>query len=381
MFQTYLFPISYAFMAFPVAALFFTLPLLIVQYRRHGYINKIRALVLYLLLLYLLNAFFLVLLPLPDSRHNAAPSGSMLQFVPLQFIQDIMHNTQLTRSDPSSYLKVLGETDFLLAAFNVVLTVPFGMFLGYYFRTRWVVCIILSFALSLLFEITQITGIYGFFDHPYRIFDVDDMITNTLGGMIGFKLSLWISGLLPRIEKLDSQEDLSAKKVTYTRRALAFLLDSILLLAVTILLNLLSLRISLWAVSMVYFLSIPLFTGGRTFGKWVVRIRLRSEDGGPARPWGVWARYGLLYGVLGGMNSLMPAPSFFVSIGTALTAVAKMVILLADLAFFIHLVQRLIKRDRPLIYEELSRTRNVISWPKRHQAAASETVDNTTNNE
>ncbi|MFD1907202.1 VanZ family protein [Paenibacillus rhizoplanae] len=198
---------------FPVAALFFTLPLLIVQYRRHGYINKIRALVLYLLLLYLLNAFFLVLLPLPDSRHNAAPSGSMLQFVPLQFIQDIMHNTQLTRSDPSSYLKVLGgRRIFLLAAFNVVLTVPFGMFLGYYFRTRWVVCIILSFALSLLFEITQITGIYGFFDHPYRIFDVDDMITNTLGGMIGFKLSLWITGLLPRIEKLDSQEDLSAKK-------------------------------------------------------------------------------------------------------------------------------------------------------------------------
>ncbi|MFD2877658.1 RDD family protein [Paenibacillus rhizoplanae] len=91
----------------------------------------------------------------------------------------------------------------------------------------------------------------------------------------------------------------------------------------TILLNLLSLRISLWAVSMVYFLSIPLFTGGRTFGKWVVRIRLRSEDGGPARPWGVWARYGLLYGVLGGMNSLMPDSSFFVSIGTALTAVAK----------------------------------------------------------
>lgn len=210
----------------------------------------------------------------------------MLQFVPLQFIQDILHNTPITRSDPSSYLNVLTGADFLLAAFNVLLTVPFGMFLGYYFRTRWVVCIILSFALSLLFEITQITGIYGFFDHPYRIFDVDDMITNTLGGMIGFKLSLWISGLLPRIEKLDSQEDLSAKRVTYTRRALAFLLDSILLLAVTILLNLLSLSISLWAVSMVYFLSIPLLTGGRTFGKWVVRIRLRSEDGGPARPWG-----------------------------------------------------------------------------------------------
>ncbi|MEK4852558.1 VanZ family protein [Paenibacillus sp. FSL H7-0756] len=381
MFQTYLFPISYAFMAFPVAALFFTLPFLIVQYRRHGYINKIRAMVLYLLLLYLLNAFFLVLLPLPDSRHNAAPSGSMIQLVPLQFIQDILHNTPITRSDPSSYLNVLTGADFLLAAFNVLLTVPFGMFLGYYFRTRWVACIILSFALSLLFEITQITGIYGFFDHPYRIFDVDDMITNTLGGIAGFKISLWISGLLPRIEKLDSQEDLSAKRVTYTRRAVAFLLDSILLLTVTVILNLLSLSISLWAVSMVYFLSIPLFTGGRTFGKWVVRIRLRSEDGGPARPWRVWARYGLLYGVLGGMNALPPDSAIFLSIGTALTAVVKLFILAVDVAFFIHLVLRLIKRDRPLIYEELSRTRNVISWPKRHEVAASETLGNTVINE
>lgn len=370
MFQTYLFPISYAFMAFPVAALFFTLPFLIVQYRRHGYINKIRALVLYLLLLYLLNAFFLVLLPMPDSRHNAAPAGSMIQLVPLQFIQDILRNTEITRSDPSSYLNVLTGADFLLAAFNVLLTVPFGMFLGYYFRTRWVVCIVLSFALSLLFEITQITGIFGFFDHPYRIFDVDDMITNTLGGIVGFRIALWISGLLPRIEKLDSREDLSAKKVTYTRRALAFMLDSVLLLIVTVLLNLLSLNVTLWAVTTVYFLSVPLFTGGRTFGKWIVRIRLQSEEGGPARPWMVWVRYGVLYGIFGGINSLTPSSPLMLSMGTALSALLRISVVAADLAFFIHLVLRMIKRERPLFYEEWSRTRNVITWPEQHLAAA-----------
>lgn len=38
----------------------------------------------------------------------------------------------------------------------------------------------------------------------------------------------------------------------------------------------------------------------------------------------------------------MPDSSFFVSIGTALAALVKIVILLADLAFFIHLVLRLI---------------------------------------
>lgn len=81
------------------------------------------------------------------------------------------------------------------------------------------------------------------------------------------------------------------------------------------------------------------------------------------------------------MNALPPDSAIFLSIGTALTAVVKLFILAVDVAFFIHLVLRLIKRDRPLIYEELSRTRNVISWPKRHEVAASETLGNTVINE
>ncbi|AIQ58336.1 teicoplanin resistance protein VanZ [Paenibacillus borealis] len=376
MFQSYLFPISYAFMAFPLAALLFTLPFLIVQYRRHGYINKIRALVLYLLLLYLLNAFFLVLLPMPESRHNAAPTGHMLQPVPLQFIQDILRNTQLSRNDPSSYLNVLREPDFLLAAFNVALTLPFGLFLGYYFRTRWVVCIILSFGLSLLFEITQITGIYGFFDHPYRIFDVDDLITNTFGGIAGFRIALWISGLLPRIEQLDSQEDLSAKKVTYTRRGLACLLDAVLWTAAGLLLNQLSLNISFWAVSVVYFLIVPLCTRGRTLGKWVVRIRLSSADDGPLKLWMVWVRYGLLYGLLGGINFLILDSALMQSFGTAGSTIIRITAALADLVFIIHLMLRMFKRDRPLFYEQWSRTRNVITWPNPQPAAAGESLAN-----
>lgn len=195
MFHSYFFPISYAFMMFPIAALVFTLPFLIVQYRRHGYIHKLRALILYLLLLYLMNAYFLVLLPFPSSRHNAAPSGSIVQFIPLQFIQDIVDGSSIIPDQISTYWSLLREPAFLQVIFNVALTVPFGMFLGYYFRTRWVVCILLSFAFSLSFEITQITGIYGFFDHPYRLFDVDDLITNTIGGIFGFRISIWISAI------------------------------------------------------------------------------------------------------------------------------------------------------------------------------------------
>lgn len=159
MFESYLFPISYAFMSFPVAALLFTLPFLIVQYRRYGYIHKLRALILYLLLLYLLNVFYLIMLPFPDSRHNLPPAGGSLQLTPLQFIGEILHSSRF-QCRRSVNLYVAAERAALYqAAFNVLLTVPFGMFLGYYFRTRWVVCILLSFSLSLLFEITQITAI------------------------------------------------------------------------------------------------------------------------------------------------------------------------------------------------------------------------------
>lgn len=137
MFHSYFFPISYAFMMFPIAALIFTLPFLIVQYRRHGYIHKLRALILYLLLLYLMNAYFLVLLPMPSSRHNMAPSGSMMQLVPLQFIQDIIDGSKIIPDQISTYWSLLREPAFLQVIFNIALTVPFGLFLGYYFRTRW----------------------------------------------------------------------------------------------------------------------------------------------------------------------------------------------------------------------------------------------------
>lgn len=84
------------------------------------------------------------------------------------------------------------------------------------------------------------------------------------------------------------------------------MLDAFLLLMVTVLLNLLSLKVTLWAVTTVYFLSVPLLTGGRTFGKWIVRIRLQSEEAGPAKAWMVWVRYGVLYGIFGGINALTP---------------------------------------------------------------------------
>ncbi|GJM76253.1 hypothetical protein HMSSN036_84690 [Paenibacillus macerans] len=51
-------------------------------------------------------------------------------------------------------------------AFNVLLTVPFGMIMRYYFRFGPIRCLLLSFLLSLFFEVTQLTGIFGILTTP-----------------------------------------------------------------------------------------------------------------------------------------------------------------------------------------------------------------------
>lgn len=366
MFQPYVFPISYAFMMFPIAALIFTLPFLIVQYRRHGYIHKLRAVILYLFLLYVMNAYFLVLLPLPSSRHNAAPSGSIVQYIPLQFIQDIVEGTNVIPDQISTYWSLLREPAFLQVIFNIALTVPFGMFLGYYFRTRWVVCILLSFAFSLSFEITQITGIYGFYDHPYRLFDVDDLITNTLGGILGFRISIWISGLLPRIEQLDKNIDRSAKRVSYTRRGIAWLIDTVVWVIGYGVLYGLDLHGAFWIVTGIYFMLIPSLTGGRTLGKWIVRIRV-TQDGIRPTLWALGIRYGLLYWILFGVHMIMLHYAVTEQLSSPWNMFTYLFILLIDTAFCIHLIISIFRKDTQLIYEKLSRTSHVISWPEKGQ--------------
>ncbi|WP_342760317.1 VanZ family protein [Paenibacillus sp. PK3_47] len=339
------------------------------QYRRHGYINKIRALVLYLLLLYLLNAFYLIMLPFPASRHNLPLSGNLIQPVPLQFLQDIADSAGLLPETPSSYLTLLREPAFYQAVFNVILTIPFGIFLGYYFQTRWVVCILLSFVLSLMFEITQITGIYGYFDHPYRIFDVDDLITNTLGGIIGYRIALWISGLLPKIDQLDSREDLSAKKVSYTRRAIAFMTDFFVWVTGALLINSLSLPGAYWISTFIYFVLIPYVTRGRTLGKWIVRIRISGLEGRTTL-WSLTVRYVLLYGIWLGAHTLIINPSWSGHLDSGWTAGIPGLLLICDMIFCIHLALKVFKRDPVLFYERISGTTNAITWPEKQRELA-----------
>ncbi|WP_308634083.1 VanZ family protein [Paenibacillus silvisoli] len=357
----YLFPISYAFLSFPVAALVFTLPFLLVQYRRHGYINKYRALLLYLFLLYIMNAVYLILLPLPPSVHNEPPSAaSYAQWVPFHFVVDILRETGVAWEQPSTYLRLVKERAVLQVAFNVLLTVPFGMFLRYYFRTGWLKCLLLTFGLSLFFEITQVTGIYGIYDYPYRLFDVDDAMTNTIGGMLGFLAADWLSSRLPRIDKLDEYVDLAAKRVSYTRRGLALLLDWFVVNPVIAVLAVLHVPVPYVIAIAAYFIVLPYVSNGQTLGKWFVRIRVRGT-GSRLQLRELLIRYGLLYGVVGGVNALMISIGARGGGGSIAILPLLLVVFAINAVFGIHLVMCLFNRKRKLFYERHSATGHIIT--------------------
>lgn len=355
MFEAYLIPIRYAILTFPIAAFVITLPFLIVQYRKYGYLHKFRAVIIYSLLLYLMTALYLVILPLPATRNTCtAVQGAMASFVPFRFVYDFWKETGVHFAQPSTYVQLFKERAFWQAAFNVLLLVPLGAYLRYYFRFRLPAAAVSAFGLSLFFEVTQVTGLYGIYDCPYRLFDVDDLLLNTSGGVIGYLAAPLLMKLLPRIEGLDENVDLKSERVGLTRRLIAVQLDAMLLFPLAVFfMKSADLRIY-FITSFLYFIALPYATNGWTFGKYIVRIRVKGQ-GERIRLKELLIRYGSLYGIVGGLNAVILSQTVQ-KLPPILFALCAMVVLLVNLVFAVHVGLRLFRKDKTLIYEKWSGT-------------------------
>ncbi|MGW0895296.1 VanZ family protein [Saccharopolyspora sp. NPDC002578] len=73
--------------------------------------------------------------------------------------------------------------------FNIVLFVPLGMFVRHLLREGFGGTVLAGFMVSLGVELTQITGIWFLYPCPYRLFDVDDLMANTFGALVGALLA------------------------------------------------------------------------------------------------------------------------------------------------------------------------------------------------
>lgn len=81
--------------------------------------------------------------------------------------------------------------------------------------------------------------------------------------------------------------------------------------------------------------------------------------------WALMIRYGLLYWVLLGIHALLLDSALLGNLSSVWNMLIHLFVLLLDLAFFIHLVISIFKKETQLIYEKLSRTSHVISWPEK----------------
>lgn len=195
--------ISLGFSAFPLMAILLTLPFMLLPLIKDHKINFVKVGINYLFLMYMLCVIALVFFPLPDMAMNAKLSTHDIQICPFRFVVDIIKESPLVITNPATYLPALKNRAIWQVIFNVFMTVPFGMYLAYYFECSRKQVITFSFLLSLFIEVGQLTGLFFIFNGSYRLCDVDDLIMNTLGGLIGYVIVAVVGKRVPRIAHFD----------------------------------------------------------------------------------------------------------------------------------------------------------------------------------
>lgn len=178
--------LEYGFIGFLALWAVVLVPQLITQLSRHGGLRLRAIATTAAVLLYGCMTAAVVLLPLPGPG-----TGRLSQTVqphPFQWITDI-HTELLKHGEPVSHW-FLTQT-FQQACMNVLLFVPLGVFARVLWRRGLIGTTLIGFAVSLLIEITQLTANFGTAPFVYRIFDVDDLMNNTFGAMVG-----WVFGAL-----------------------------------------------------------------------------------------------------------------------------------------------------------------------------------------
>ena len=166
--------------------------------------------------------------------------------------------------------------------FNFLITIPFCIYLRYYFKCSFLKTLIYSFLLSLFFELSQLSGLYFMYPRPYRLCDVNDLINNTTGGILGFLIEPLFSMFLPDRDKIDDKSYSRGRTVSVLRKGVALTIDyfiiSFISVAFIILFHIPNIEFIYIALSLFTFAFIPYFSHGYTLGKLLLKYKLISND-------------------------------------------------------------------------------------------------------
>ncbi|MGH3690337.1 MAG: VanZ family protein [Microbacterium sp.] len=188
-------------------------PFVAVSYRRRGRLGFGRTLLWLSALIYFWAIWTYTLLPLPDPDAIRCV-GAITD--PMSVVRDV----QKALAAPGNPLR---HPALLQLVFNVLLFVPLGFFVRVLAGRGILTALAAGFGLSLLVETTQLTGVWGLYPCAYRFFDVGDLMTNTLGAVVGCTVALLVPRSL-RGAKPSPDADLP-RPVTRGRRVIAMLCD------------------------------------------------------------------------------------------------------------------------------------------------------------
>ncbi len=365
----YIEALKQAAVLFPILAVLFTIPYVAYNYHKYGSVLSLRILIVYSFILYLLCAYCLVILPVPTGEAAQNLSGHEAQLIPFAFVGDIIRNTHISPGEPRTWLSIFNNSAVLTTLFNFFMTMPFGMYLRYYFRCGWKKTLLLSFLLSLFFELTQLTGLYFIYPGSYRLFDVDDLIINTAGSMAGFALARAALKFLPSREELDRESFMRGRRVSLLRRIVAFIYDevacAILFIVVFLIWTANFGTMSVWVYALIwlaYFALCPIILRGQTIGHRLTRLRIVSSSGERAH----WYQYALRYALLLAVLVIVPvlvnvAVSNLAAAGTLSELASLVAYGLVDGGYLFMLLFEAVRMAmrKPLFYERISRTKLV----------------------
>ncbi|MFI6320637.1 VanZ family protein [Nonomuraea sp. NPDC050556] len=179
--------IAIAFIMAPFFIVLGALPFVERQYRIFGRVGVWSGIVAAAMVLYVCAIVAFTLFPLPTITDEAVFCASRASLA----------HPQLDLFASIDDIATVGQQAFLQVFFNFLLFVPLGFFLKYRYRKGLVFTVLAGFALSLTVEFTQLTGDWGLYPCPYRLFDVDDLLTNTVGTAVGWVLAVPLLKVLP----------------------------------------------------------------------------------------------------------------------------------------------------------------------------------------
>lgn len=299
-------PFYAALAIFPLLALAASVPYIALQYRRRGTVGAGHLALAATFGLYLIALAFFVILPLrPVTPDFCTVYGVDAVWNPLYIVNEARVDRAV-----GGWRAVLGNADVQQTVLNVLLFIPLGLFVRHLLKQRVRTTIAIGFGVSLLIELTQLTGNWGLYPCAYRFFETNDLITNTTGAAIGAAMAPMLRAVPAQFSLRHPEEP---QPVTALRRVLAALCDIALLLLASVILIALAgvvleatrgqlfesnsiraqmLRASALALpGLALLLIVPLAWQGRTIGEWVVLLRPVDPKGRPPQPAMVIGRF------------------------------------------------------------------------------------------